>query len=188
VNCLWRVLCFQCLGTRTKCPEDSQKTGIKWYAPCFTYYWVMTIVVWLSEHDYSTRASVCVRKGHWLTSVFMLKVVYMCNSHCIKSHIQVIRSQREIEKGRFFRVEQAFSPGAINILLCDWLLACLLDWLIVWMSNQLIERHGRICFWGEMTHSLGLKKYKYSTFPSLKMYIVLCQCVLMPEGHRRRKD
>jgi len=52
----------------------------------------------------------------------------------------------------------------------------------------LTERHGRIHFWGKMTHSLGLTNKKNSDVPSLKMYIVLCQCVLMPEGHRRRKD
>ena len=56
------------------------------------------------------------------------------------------------------------------------------------MNEQLIVRHGRIRFCGKMTHSLGLKNKKNSAVPSLKMYIIRCQCVLMAEGHNRRKD
>jgi hypothetical protein len=53
------------------------------------------------------------------------------------------------------------------------------------MSNQLIERCGRIHFWGKMTHSLGLENK--CAVPSLKMYIVLCQVVLTPEEAEGRR-
>lgn len=80
---------------------DTTKEAFKWPAYYFACYWPVTVVVRLSHitlRNYSTRGLISVSKGHCLTSIFMLKVVYLCNSQYIKFQVEVTGSKKKIDK------------------------------------------------------------------------------------------
>lgn len=84
-----------------------KRQAFKWPAHYFACYWPMTVVGVRLSHitlrNCSTRGLISVSKGHCLTSIFMLKVVYKCNPQCVKYQEKVTGSKKKIDKGTFFK-------------------------------------------------------------------------------------